>query len=179
MWDLTVPGNNDHDFYVVAGTSIQGSGHHMYHVVAGNTPVLVHNDNPVTPNDCQIGVQGMSHLTSGILDVQVEEVPFASGPEKGLGGFRDDMGRVPGMTESNFHHVEMQAAAYMRLNNIEKGVLYINHPDGICDFCSGNAYTPPGGPPVFPIEDALPEGAGLWVYGKFGNFLGRFIGNSK
>jgi hypothetical protein len=21
MWDLTVPGNNDHDFYVIAGTS--------------------------------------------------------------------------------------------------------------------------------------------------------------
>ncbi|MGH3282365.1 MAG: hypothetical protein ACRDNW_24965 [Trebonia sp.] len=29
MWDLTVPGNNDHDFYVVAGA----------------TPVLVHNNN--------------------------------------------------------------------------------------------------------------------------------------
>jgi hypothetical protein len=27
MWDLTVPGNNDHDFYVVAG----------------DTPVFVHN----------------------------------------------------------------------------------------------------------------------------------------
>jgi hypothetical protein len=30
MWDLTVPGNNDHDFYVV--------------VQAGDAAVLVHND---------------------------------------------------------------------------------------------------------------------------------------
>ena len=28
MWDLTVPGNNDHDFYVVAGTSIQADSNH-------------------------------------------------------------------------------------------------------------------------------------------------------
>src|SRR6185437_1416099 len=43
MWDLTVPGNNDHDFYVIAGTSIQDSSHHTYYGVAGDTPVLVHN----------------------------------------------------------------------------------------------------------------------------------------
>jgi hypothetical protein len=32
MWDLTVPGNNDHDFYVIPAQS-------------GDVPVLVHNDN--------------------------------------------------------------------------------------------------------------------------------------
>ena len=36
MWDLTVPGNNDHDFYVAAG---DGEGH----ATAGFAPVLVHN----------------------------------------------------------------------------------------------------------------------------------------
>jgi hypothetical protein len=41
MWDLTVPGNNDHDFYVVPAQA-DGS-HHTLYVVAGNTPVLVHN----------------------------------------------------------------------------------------------------------------------------------------
>lgn len=40
MWDLTVPGNYDHDFYVLPA---QTSSHHTYHVVAGDTPVLVHN----------------------------------------------------------------------------------------------------------------------------------------
>ena len=33
MWDLTVPGNNDHDFYVLAG----------YDAKTGSVPVLVHN----------------------------------------------------------------------------------------------------------------------------------------
>jgi hypothetical protein len=32
MWDLTVPGNGDHDFYVL---SAQASSHHTYHVEAG------------------------------------------------------------------------------------------------------------------------------------------------
>jgi hypothetical protein len=40
MWDLTVPGNNDHDFYVLAEPGGQGS-----YNVARNTPILVHNDN--------------------------------------------------------------------------------------------------------------------------------------
>ncbi len=149
---------------------------HTYYVLAGATTVLVHN---ITPEQCQLGVQDMDHVTSGVLDVQVDVVPFASGG-RGSGGFVDDMGgRVPGMTSSNYHHVEMQAAAYMRRNNIGRGVLYINHPDGICQFCSGSAYTRPGGTPVNPIEDALPRGAQMWVYDQAGKFLGKFTGNSR
>jgi hypothetical protein len=47
MWDLTVPGNNDHDFYVLA--SREGAGQpstgsrHVYNVIAADTSVLVHN----------------------------------------------------------------------------------------------------------------------------------------
>ena len=40
MWDLAVPGNNDHDFYILPA---QTGSRHAYDVVAGNTPVLVHN----------------------------------------------------------------------------------------------------------------------------------------
>ena len=40
MWDLTIPGNGDHDFYVLPA---QPSSHRTYRVVAGSTPVLVHN----------------------------------------------------------------------------------------------------------------------------------------
>jgi RHS repeat-associated protein len=36
MWDLTVPGNNDHDFYVTADSSVYGSA---------SIQVLVHNEN--------------------------------------------------------------------------------------------------------------------------------------
>ena len=42
MWDLTIPGNNDHDFYVLPTRTV--SSHRTYNV--GNpasTPVLVHN----------------------------------------------------------------------------------------------------------------------------------------
>ncbi len=44
MWDLTVPGNNDHDFYVLPAYYIDG--HHLYHVEAGSMAVLVHNCSP-------------------------------------------------------------------------------------------------------------------------------------
>ena len=40
MWDLTVPGNNDHDFYVLPA---QTNDHHAYYVGVGETPVLAHN----------------------------------------------------------------------------------------------------------------------------------------
>jgi hypothetical protein len=39
MWDLTVPGNNDHDFYVVAALGDSGS-----HAEPAGLPILVHND---------------------------------------------------------------------------------------------------------------------------------------
>lgn len=48
MWDLTIPGNGDHDFYVLPA----GDGSHgQYHLVdeTGVTAVLVHNEDcPVT-----------------------------------------------------------------------------------------------------------------------------------
>jgi hypothetical protein len=54
MWDLTVPGNNDHDFYVLP--ALVENSRHTYDVTAENVSVLVHNDScPVyrvegTPN---------------------------------------------------------------------------------------------------------------------------------
>jgi hypothetical protein len=49
MWDLTIPGNNDHDFYVIP--SLVTGGQHMYYVAAGGTPVLVHNVSECGPGD--------------------------------------------------------------------------------------------------------------------------------
>ncbi|MEU4113936.1 polymorphic toxin-type HINT domain-containing protein [Kitasatospora sp. NPDC028055] len=141
---------------------------HTYYVLAGNTPVLVHN---ASGEACKTAAASMDHVTSGVLDIQVDEVPFASG--SGKGGFIDDIARVPGMTDENFHHVEMQAAAYMRLNDLKQGVLYINHPKGVCSYCDGRAYQL-----GVPIEDALPHGAEMWVVAP-GRRIMKFIGNSK
>jgi hypothetical protein len=44
MWDLTVPGNNDHDFYVVAEQG-RDNGAAYDNAIIG-TPVLVHNCDP-------------------------------------------------------------------------------------------------------------------------------------
>jgi hypothetical protein len=58
MWDLTIPGNGDHDFYVIAGIPGQpGNSHHTYHVVAGGTPILVHN--------ASCGLPGWDNLADG------------------------------------------------------------------------------------------------------------------
>ena len=40
MWDLTVPGNNDHDFYVEPAIS---GNHHSNDILPGNAAILVHN----------------------------------------------------------------------------------------------------------------------------------------
>jgi hypothetical protein len=71
MWDLTVPGNNDHDFYVLAANAGQpGNGRHTYYVEAGNTPVLVHN----SAGPCGTGLRGAS---SGLQSL------FADGSVRG------------------------------------------------------------------------------------------------
>jgi hypothetical protein len=41
MWDLTVPGNNDHDFYVLPA---QVASQRIDDVLADNVPILVHNN---------------------------------------------------------------------------------------------------------------------------------------
>jgi hypothetical protein len=50
MWGLTVPGNNDHDFYVLPE---QPSGYHARLTVAGDVPILVHNTDGCDPSDPQ------------------------------------------------------------------------------------------------------------------------------
>ena len=50
MWDLTVPGNNDHDFYVLPASI---DGHHLDYVEAGNMAVLVHNCGPFSQDAMQ------------------------------------------------------------------------------------------------------------------------------
>ncbi|MFJ9713401.1 DddA-like double-stranded DNA deaminase toxin [Streptomyces sp. NPDC101234] len=153
---------------------------HTYYVVAAATPILVHN---TSGQACEAWTASQGHVTAGVLDVQVDQVPLGSGPDSGgfLSADRNaadgvdsivDWRSVPGMTDENRHHVEMQAAAYMRLNNIQLGRLYINHPDGVCGYCDGRWYQ--GG---VNIEDALPEGAQLWI--SVAGRTTRYVGNRR
>ncbi|GAT85320.1 RHS repeat-associated core domain protein [Streptomyces sp. F-3] len=148
-------------------------------MLAATTPVLTHN---TSGQACEVWTSQQTHLTSGVLDIQVDQIPLGSG--ENAGGFlsRDnnaalgvngvvDWRSIPGMTKENYHHVEMQAAAYMRLNNIRLGRLYINYKSGACGYCDGRWYH--GG---VNIEDALPHGAQLWVTVAGGRTV-RYVGN--
>jgi putative hemolysin len=50
MWDLTVPGNNDHDFYVLPPVNNSAD---TYTLQAGGAPVLVHNEDGEGDDECQ------------------------------------------------------------------------------------------------------------------------------
>jgi hypothetical protein len=52
MWDLTIPGDNDHDFYVLAGNLGQpGNGQHAFGGAARVVPLLAHNYSCDLPAD--------------------------------------------------------------------------------------------------------------------------------
>jgi len=53
MWDLTVPGNNDHDFYVGIAT----------------TAVLVHNCGGLTIDDSQFGAKIGKHAVTDVISL--------------------------------------------------------------------------------------------------------------
>jgi hypothetical protein len=61
MWDLTVPGNNDHDFYVVTGA----------------TPVLVHNSSP----GCELGPNGWPKPTMDNCEACAQKIQDKIGGE--------------------------------------------------------------------------------------------------
>ena len=60
-WDLTVPGNNDHDFYVLAGSPQSRQSHADEYMPP--VEILVHNNTPCTPAyDHSIGSKAQRRL---------------------------------------------------------------------------------------------------------------------
>lgn len=119
---------------------------HTYYVLAGQTPVLVHNAN-CGPHlkDLQ---KDYPRRTVGILDVGTDQLPMISGP----GGQSGLLKNLPGRTKANGEHVETHAAAFLRMNpGVRKAVLYIDYPTGTCGTCRST------------LPDMLPEGVQLWV----------------
>nr|WP_225827139.1 polymorphic toxin-type HINT domain-containing protein [Streptomyces sp. TML10] len=119
---------------------------HTYYVLAGETPVLVHNSNcGPSLKDLQ---KDYPRRTVGILDVGGDQLPMISGP----GGQSGLLKNLPGRTKANGEHVETHAAAFLRMNpGVRKAVLYIDYPTGTCGTCRST------------LPDMLPEGAQLWV----------------
>ena len=68
MWDLTVPGNNDHDFYVIAGNAGQSkNGDRAYYGLAEVAAVLVHNSGGM--NGCSDpAYQGVLHIKDEVAN---------------------------------------------------------------------------------------------------------------
>jgi hypothetical protein len=82
MWDLTVPGNGDHDFYVLPAQLHDNSA---YQLITGTTPVLVHNCGPMDLNFNQIRQRIVNHVLVNHGDTDVVGTKFASNLTKDNG----------------------------------------------------------------------------------------------
>jgi Bacterial toxin 43 len=114
MWDLTVPGDNDHDFYVLAAEARERT----QYAKVGAEPILVHNEN--SGGECLIAGSG---TTKGILEVSsrvksvgavrnfnpstardfvfdAQSSRFATGADQGVGG-HDFLRMAIGSSEDN------------------------------------------------------------------------------
>jgi large repetitive protein len=93
MWDLTVPGNNDHDFYVISGVGATGQlgrgSYNAHNAEADSVPVLVHN------NSCPSGFDDQAASESG-------ERPDKGGLTRAGREYQKHMGRgeLPGVSGS-------------------------------------------------------------------------------
>ena len=81
MWDLTVPGNNDHDFYVLAAQT--GGNTHVNGAITGSTPVLVHNDSCGAD-----GLESKPNAVARATGYSVKQIKEAIHGVKGQGGWR-------------------------------------------------------------------------------------------
>jgi len=141
MWDLTVPGNNDHDFYVLPVSELTAPA---YSGIRG-TAVLVHNCGdeqlPLFNEDPYRAVN--DGKTRGILEIDGEQIPLTS--------------REPSLKNYPASgHVEGQAALIMRERGATSATLSIDNPNGICGRC------------VSQVPTLLPEGAELQVQTPLG-----------
>ena len=142
------PGNNDHDFYVATGNSGQReSTHHAPYVVAGNTPVLVHNSSCFDPAEVSSGLPeytgGATSGTGVSADGTVYDVTSGSkAADADLPKIVNDRlraaGRLPGAANSaRASDAEQKFAAIMIRDGIDRANLVINNPVGPCTVTLG------------------------------------------
>lgn len=145
MWDLTVPGNNDHDFYVLPA---QKSKHDTYQVVSGNTPVLVHNSggcfDPVAVGSGLPDYAGSVTSGTGVAadgrayDVVSGNKSADAGLLKIVNNRLRAAGRLPGSANSaRASDVEQKFAGIMIRDGIDNADLVVNNPAGPCTVTLG------------------------------------------
>lgn len=124
---------------------------HTYYVLAGGTPVLVHN---ASFTRCDLIAEANNlpkdypTRTAGILDVGTEQLPFVSG-----GGEEDAYGRGT--------HAEDKVTSFLNANrSIKEAVFYIDNAGGPCSGCRSR------------LPDQLPPNVELWIVGPDGQIMG-------
>ena len=104
MWDLTVPGNGDHDFYVLPAPT---TSQHTYYVMSESTPVLVHN----CSNEVGTRVDysdSDNDLVNAVQNQRLADGPSLGGPGRGnYGAARlDDGSIITGRSGGGLHAEE-------------------------------------------------------------------------
>ena len=105
----------------------------------------------------------------GILDVGTDELPFVSGSNASDNAVYQT---APGTRALFANHVEAKVASFLRANPaIRVAKLFLDYPGGACGACAAT------------LEDMLPTGVELYVYGPDGVLIGPdgamspYIGN--
>jgi hypothetical protein len=83
MWDLTVPGNNDHDFYVIPAQT--SGGGNTYAEATGTEAVLVHNDDRCGISRAEAKAQALADagVPADAEPLEVRMEPATSPPYQG------------------------------------------------------------------------------------------------
>ncbi|MFE7566110.1 DNRLRE domain-containing protein [Streptomyces sp. NPDC057539] len=136
------------------------AGVHTYYVLAGATPVLVHNCNEAGLAAAERAGDHFDRPGGATGALRSDEGGWFSDPLSS--GGRNihpsvDGNAAPGTRSGFKHHLEAQAAALMRQNpGMRNSTLYIHFrdPDAVREVCGACART---------LEDMLPSGASLTV----------------
>ncbi|MFD5137627.1 DddA-like double-stranded DNA deaminase toxin [Streptomyces sp. NPDC058378] len=110
---------------------------HTYYVLAGATPILVHNCNPLDGIADELA--GSKVTTGQVVDDAGNKVgaPVSSGENGSFSQVRDALKKsgVPHDAAGGFaatSHVETKIALAMRSNGVQRATVVINNSDGVC-----------------------------------------------
>ena len=126
---------------------------HTYYVLAGSTPVLVHNSGPCPEAGLKAAADAADEFASpgGMTGHAALGDGTTMNLSSGRGNLPAGYTAPPGATVENFHHLEAQVAASMHASGNSSATLYITGNYGACKFC------------VRTLRQMLPEGARLSV----------------